>query len=74
MVRVVDSDIRERVRIALQASPLHAIRNLEVEGGEDQVVIRGRVPSFYYKQVAQELVLSAVKDLVVVNEVEVDGP
>ena len=74
MARVVDADTEERARIALQASPVHAIRALEVTREGDQLVVTGRVSTFYYKQLAQEAVLSVVKSLPIVNRVEVEDP
>lgn len=71
MVRIADADIEERARIALQASPIHALRSLQVERDGDQLIVTGRVPTFYYKQLAQEAILSAIKGLPILNQVEV---
>jgi hypothetical protein len=38
----------------LTASPLPQLRRLVVTVSEQEVVITGRVPSFYFKQLAQE--------------------
>ncbi|MFO0802958.1 MAG: BON domain-containing protein [Gemmataceae bacterium] len=39
---------------ALTTSPLPQLRRLVVTVSEQEVVITGRVPSFYFKQLAQE--------------------
>jgi len=44
----------------LTASPIPELRKLEVTETEGEVVITGRVSSFYIKQLAQESIRSAV--------------
>jgi hypothetical protein len=62
----------ERAQNALTASPVYDIRRLEVDRHEGNVVISGSVSSFYFKQLAQELVLAEVGEGdQVCNEVEV---
>ncbi len=56
---------------ALCASPQAELRHLLAEESESTVVIRGRVSSFYQKQLAQETVKTACS-LRVVNLVEVN--
>ena len=63
--------IGQRVQAALAASPLMALRLLVAKQIDDQILISGRVSSFYQKQQAQELVRAQVPGLIVVNEVEV---
>ncbi|MCA9264241.1 MAG: hypothetical protein KDA60_10355 [Planctomycetales bacterium] len=59
-------------QLALEHSPISAIRRLTVRRDQSQqLVISGRVATFYQKQQAQELVRHAVQDALVVNEVEV---
>lgn len=55
----------------LSASPLPQLRRLRVTTSEHEVVITGRVPSFYMKQLAQETVRGAVAGRRLVNRVEV---
>ena len=62
----------EKAQHALTASPVYDIRHLEVDRHEGNVVISGSVSSFYFKQLAQELVLAEVGESdQVYNEVEV---
>jgi hypothetical protein len=42
---------------ALQRSPIPALRNLSLEETVTVVVIRGVVPTYYLKQMAQETVM-----------------
>ncbi|MFC1757350.1 BON domain-containing protein [Planctomycetota bacterium] len=70
-----DENISEsctRARNALAASPVYALRRLCVEKVGDSVIITGRVPSFYQKQMAQEIVRHAIDKLELVNSIDVD--
>ena len=55
----------------LAASPMPELRRLEVEATDEAVTLRGRVSSFYLKQMAQECVKPAVAGRRLVNRVEV---
>jgi hypothetical protein len=46
---------------ALQRSPIPALRQLSVEEADGVVEIRGRVGSYYLKQLAQETVLPLLR-------------
>ena len=56
---------------ALAASPVFALRELQVEQQGGSLLIRGVVSSFYHKQLAQEVVLHAVEGVEVVNSIHV---
>jgi hypothetical protein len=56
---------------ALRQSPLAALRKLAVQETEASVMILGRVPSYYMKQLAQETVMPNGRALV--NRVTVVG-
>jgi hypothetical protein len=56
----------------LRKSAVTEIRSLELERTGNQIVLRGVVCSFYYKQLAQELVRSLVAGLEIENEVCVE--
>ena len=66
------SGICTQARIALAASPVYAMRQLQIERVGESVVITGRVPSFYQKQMAQEIVRRAVEECELVNSIDVD--
>jgi hypothetical protein len=66
-----DSLKAEQAREALQNSSIYTLRTLFVEQDGDCVVLRGRVESFYHKQLAQELVRAAIDGAEVVNRISV---
>ena len=57
----------------LAASPVPELRRLAVTASETELVITGRVPSFYFKQLAQETLRPVVGERRLVNRVEVVG-
>lgn len=57
----------------LITSPLPQLRRLVVTATDDEVVITGRVSSYYMKQLAQETLRSMVGDRRLLNNVEVVG-
>jgi hypothetical protein len=56
---------------ALSASPLPQLRRLIVTVSEVEVVITGRVSSYYMKQLAQEALRPTLGDRRLLNRVEV---
>ncbi len=71
MVNPVD-EMSQRAQHALEESPYCALRRLHVNRIEGQLLISGRVSTFYHKQQAQEIVRAVCGDLRVVNSVEVE--
>jgi len=63
----------EAARRQLRRSPYRLIRELSCCCSQGMLVLRGRLPSFYLKQVAQETVLAVAGQAEVVNETEVIG-
>ena len=57
---------------ALARSRIFDLRNLQVDQDGDCVVLRGRVDSFYHKQLAQELVRASIDGTEVINAITVD--
>lgn len=57
--------------IALKHSPHPALRGLHIEQLDDKIILKGRVPSYYLKQLAQETVMAAYPGQELVNEVTV---
>jgi len=62
----------QRARMALSASPVSALREVDVDMAGDRLIISGRVNCFYHKQLAQEVVRSAVEGVRVINVIAVD--
>jgi osmotically-inducible protein OsmY len=61
------------VQRRLQDSGYLALRDVDCSADDQNVVLRGNVPSFYLKQLAQEVVRAAVGVRHIVNEIEVNG-
>ncbi len=58
----------------LTASPLPQLRRLVVIANDDEVIITGRVSSYYMKQLAQEALRSTLNNRRLLNHVEVCSP
>jgi hypothetical protein len=56
---------------ALKKSSHPALRNLSVEGAEGNLIISGKVSSYYLKQLAQETIMSVREGMRLVNKVDV---
>ena len=55
----------------LTASPLPQLRRLVVRATDDEIVITGRVSSYYMKQLAQEALRPTLGERRLINRVEV---
>jgi hypothetical protein len=60
-----------RAKNALQSSKIHSLRKLQVEQAAGAIILRGRVESFYHKQLAQELIRTAIEGVEVINALQV---
>jgi hypothetical protein len=58
----------------LSKSKIPAIRKLTVEVDATDVVLRGQVALYYYKQLAQELVRNELPEIIIRNRIEVVEP
>jgi len=67
------NDLQPRAQAALANSPFYELRNLRVEQHNGGLFISGAVSSFYYKQIAQEVVRAVCKDqdIDVINSIRV---
>ncbi len=66
------NDIEPRAQLALASSPIYELRDLHVEHRDGSLLLSGVVSSFYYKQLAQEVVRSVCEGIEVTNAVRVD--
>ena len=66
-----EAGVAQRTQLALTESPIYALRELLVEHHGEQLLISGKVSSFYHKQLAQEAVRQIAKGLHVVNQIDV---
>ncbi|MFK7736474.1 MAG: BON domain-containing protein [Pirellulaceae bacterium] len=65
-------DLTSRIRHLLAESPIAELKRIRVDREGDQILLRGRVKTFYAKQMAQETVRPAAGSLHIVNTVDVD--
>lgn len=69
---VLFEGIREAATECLLKSPYHAVRRVFCEYDHGTLFLRGRLPSFHQKQVAQEAVARVKGVTQVINEIGVD--
>ncbi len=55
----------------LRDSPIPALRQLRVEETDSRLVLSGELPSYYYKQLAQETLLPLLAGRQLINQVQV---
>jgi hypothetical protein len=65
------SHVATQATHALRKSSHPALRALSVEGTEGNLIISGRVTSYYLKQLAQETIMSVREGMQLVNKVDV---
>lgn len=65
-------EFQPKAQAALAKSPIYDLRDLRVEQYDGSLVISGTVSSFYYKQLAQEVVRAISRDIEVVNSILVE--
>lgn len=63
--------LASRARAVLQGSKIYTLRKLHVEDADGAIILRGRVESFYHKQLAQELIRTAIDGVEVLNALQV---
>ena len=61
----------EAANECLRSSPYRALRAISCECDQSVLLLRGRLPSFYHKQLAQEAVARVGGVSQVVNDIEV---
>jgi len=63
------TEIRPAAQSALSESPIFALRELIVEQTDESLLISGSVPSYYHKQLAQEIVRAIACGIKIVNSI-----
>ena len=66
------SEVEQLVRDALAQSPIQSHRKIRVEQAGNILFLHGSVESFYYKQLAQEVVRNICRGVRLANELDVD--
>lgn len=64
--------IAEAARELLRGSPYGSLGTVSCDSTDGVLFLRGRLSSFYHKQLAQEVVARIVGVTQVINEIEVD--
>jgi hypothetical protein len=72
MAQILFTDVASQAQAVLSRSRIFDLRYLEVEQDGESVVLRGSVDSFYHKQLAQELIKTAIDGVEVVNHIHVE--
>ena len=67
----VASEARSRAQSALASSPVHELRQLQVEESDGSLLLFGTVSSFYHKQLAQEAIRTVCQGIRLVNSIRV---
>jgi osmotically-inducible protein OsmY len=65
------SEVMQAAKDRLQQSPHVALREVTCEFRQGLLVLRGRVPTFYHKQLAQETIAHMEGVVGVINDIEV---
>lgn len=65
------SNPASQARQALSRSRIYDLRRLMVDQDGEAIILRGRVSSFYHKQLAQEVVRNAIDGVEVINAIRV---
>ena len=71
MTKTAIHPLQTQAKAALNASKIRDLCNLKVDQIGEQLVISGSVSRFYYKQLAQELILGKCGQITLVNEINV---
>lgn len=67
-------EVTEAAKSRLQESPYWGVKGLSCDCRRGTLFLRGRLPTFYQKQLAQEAVAKLEGVLQVINEAVVDTP
>lgn len=59
------------VAVALRGSNFPPLRKLKVDETDQEIVLSGKVSSYYHKQLAQEAVMPFLEGRILVNQVQV---
>ena len=71
MATISAQDVQSRAQTALANSPFYELRELQVDGRDEMLLLSGTVSTFYHKQLAQEVVRSVCQGVEVINSIRV---
>lgn len=66
--------LTEMATLRLRNSPHQPLRRISCECSDDYVLLGGTLPSFYYKQLAQETIADLAAGCQIVNNIVVSYP
>src|SRR5438093_5624110 len=69
-----DLPLEDKLRLALSATGYSTLRHIGVDHDNGHMVMRGRVPTYFLKQLAQSIAASFPGVHFVDNHIEVAGP
>lgn len=61
--------LRLKAADALQRSPIPALRHLTLVDSREELILDGRLPSDYYRQLAQEVITPFLNGRILINRV-----
>jgi len=67
----MDRSLEEAAQSTLRESPYHQLRGVQCEARNGVLILRGQVPSFHMKQLAQTVVQNLGNDVQVDNRIDV---
>jgi hypothetical protein len=71
MAETLVAEVEAKARLALSASPVYALRELQVDHDGEALHLTGRVSCFYHKQLAQEAIRAIDKKVPLINAIDV---
>jgi hypothetical protein len=69
--RIHPQSVEHAARLRLAKTGYQTLRSVECSFRDGRIVLRGEVPSYYHKQLAQESIRSAPHITQIVNHIEV---
>lgn len=70
---VQQCEVQRRAQFTLRNSPIHALRDIQVEREGERLILSGIVTTFYHKQLAQEALRGMAPGLRLINDICVDN-
>lgn len=71
---IVDVNLGRQIRQAFDQSPYSALRRIDCELMEGDLVLRGQVPTHFMKQIASSCAAKVARDHRIVNQIQVVDP
>lgn len=69
--RIHSESVERAARLRLETTGYRTLRNVECSFRDGRIVLRGELPSYYHKQLAQESIRNSPHVTQIVNHIEV---